>query len=456
MSPQERLATEELVVALLESPDMAYVAQALPKPNAAARGRPRVQPPWVMLLYGALMSVYRSANRTDLELGAPGVWDRVRILADARDLATGASPPTRDQYRYLRDLVAEDQKRLEDAKQAFRIGASETAVSLGLLVPARRKSWTTPELDDLLYGDGTVVPPLYRSGTGRRRDPTTGMEVDCRHDPDARTYTTGGGKRAYGLEYVTVLARGREPNQRIVLDYEWVPRQGREAGVLVSCLKRLGPLLPGAVGVIYDGALRGTHIERIQRGLGWLVICPVTAARVDPNGGRVERSVYFDTISHVISKKECRHELYCVGGRLVETDVDETGAPVVVGEPILDSIERRGTGPYRIYGVFTIKCPSRDLSVRLPAWQQAKDTKRGFSRAEHLRLIPPGSRNYLRIYPRRADAESSNRDLKRTLVDGRAHSLGHVRQEFDLLGWGLMVNAQARLLSLRRGALAAA
>jgi hypothetical protein len=42
---------------------------------------------------------------------------------------------------------------------------------------------------------------------------------------------------------------------------------------------------------------------------------------------------------------------------------------------------------------------------------------------------------------RRNDAESLNRGLEDTLYWGRAHSVGHVAQEADLLGFGLGLNA---------------
>ncbi len=45
-----------------------------------------------------------------------------------------------------------------------------------------------------------------------------------------------------------------------------------------------------------------------------------------------------------------------------------------------------------------------------------------------------------------ADSESVNRALEDTLYWQRAHSVGHVRQEVDLLGFGLIMSAltQAR------------
>lgn len=44
---------------------------------------------------------------------------------------------------------------------------------------------------------------------------------------------------------------------------------------------------------------------------------------------------------------------------------------------------------------------------------------------------------------RRGDAESGNRQLEDTLYINRAHSVGHLRQQLDLIGFGIMINAIA-------------
>jgi hypothetical protein len=58
-----------------------------------------------------------------------------------------------------------------------------------------------------------------------------------------------------------------------------------------------------------------------------------------------------------------------------------------------------------------------------------------------LRAIPPSDPDFTRLNRRRNDAESINRGPQDTLYLGRAHSVGHVAQEADLLGFGLGMNA---------------
>ena len=68
------------------------------------------------------------------------------------------------------------------------------------------------------------------------------------------------------------------------------------------------------------------------------------------------------------------------------------------------------------------------------------DTARKLNRTENLRPIPPTDPDFKRLYPRRNDAESINRDLDDTLYLRRAHSVGHARQHLNLIGYALVVN----------------
>jgi hypothetical protein len=58
---------------------------------------------------------------------------------------------------------------------------------------------------------------------------------------------------------------------------------GKEAQIGVHILGRLVPHLPGAKGLVWDGALRGTHLDQLMEQHGLLTINPITA----PTGGRV-------------------------------------------------------------------------------------------------------------------------------------------------------------------------
>jgi hypothetical protein len=79
--------------------------------------------------------------------------------------------------------------------------------------------------------------------------------------------------------------------------------------------------------------------------------------------------------------------------------------------------------------------------VRLHNTEQ--DTARKLNRTENVRPIAPTDPDFARLYPRRNDAESINRNLDDTLWVRPAHSLGHRRQTLNPLGYALMVNGLA-------------
>ena len=81
------------------------------------------------------------------------------------------------------------------------------------------------------------------------------------------------------------------------------------------------------------------------------------------------------------------------------------------------------------------------VTVRLHGTPQ--DSARKLNRTENVRPIAATDPDFARLYPRRNDAESINRNLDDTLWLRRAHSVGHNRQHLNLLGYALMVNGLA-------------
>jgi hypothetical protein len=69
--------------------------------------------------------------------------------------------------------------------------------------------------------------------------------------------------------------------------------------------------------------------------------------------------------------------------------------------------------------------------------------KSEYWRAENIRQIPPGDRDYQRLYGRREDSESINRSIDDHHYLRRAHSIGSQRQLFDLIAYARTVNALA-------------
>jgi hypothetical protein len=117
---------------------------------------------------------------------------------------------------------------------------------------------------------------------------------------------------------------------------------------------------------------------------------------------------------------------------------------------------RDKSGAYRWYNDYRL--PQRlgggIVTVRLHA--NNEDRTRRFNRTENVRPIPPSDPDFARLYARRNDAESINRNLEDTLFLGRAHSVGRLRQQVDLIGYALLVNGWTVLRHERRGRLPSA
>ena len=207
----------------------------------------------------------------------------------------------------------------------------------------------------------------------------------------------------------------------------------------------------GAQGVIYDTALRGTHHQRLLRDLGLLPVNRVTAAKAATKtprrkgGRRVEKSVHLEdkTITLPDGTQRTLH-LYAQGGALGIGELTDTG-DVAFTELARTRTHRNAdrNGRYRWYNDYRL--PERHGGGTLTVRLHGNDTDRArkLNRTENLRPIPASDPDFARLYPRRNDAESINRDLDDTLYLRRAHSVGHARQHLNLLGYALVVNAVA-------------
>ena len=73
--------------------------------------------------------------------------------------------------------------------------------------------------------------------------------------------------------------------------------------------------------------------------------------------------------------------------------------------------------------------------------QDEAHRKRRFKPDRERSADPSLGPDFPRLYGRRNDSESLNRSLEDTLFLGRAHSLGWRRQQVEMLGWAVMINA---------------
>jgi hypothetical protein len=447
----------ERIEALLANPALYRLAEVVPDADRTHGGRKRDYPPFMWLLYEALISVYGSARRVDAELAHPIVWKLIRSTVRARfsrhvEAQLPHRPMRRHHYLYARNRYLTDPQVLAALGALHRELAAAQARDLGLMDPEGPGSWTHPHLSRMLHADGKVITPLFRAQPGDRRlDCTTGELVPSRFEPDAALHFEGDGNAAWGTKFVLVAARTDDVHGRIILDVDWVPTPGGEARSAVECFTRLAPSVPGAQGVIYDTALRGVHHQHLLRELGWLTINRVTAAKAavtNPRrrgGRRVEKNVHLEDKPIALADGTIRTlQLFAQGGALGIAELTDTGDLAFEALPRLRTHRNRdASGKYRWYNDYQLaqRYEHQTITVRLHG--NDEDAARKLNRTENLRPIPPGDSDFERLFPRRNDAESINRHLDDTLWLGRAHSIGHARQLLNLLGFALTVNSLA-------------
>jgi hypothetical protein len=304
----------------------------------------------------------------------------------------------------------------------------------------------------MLHADGKVITPLFKAKPGENRvDRTTGEIRPARTEPDAALHFQGDGETAWGTKFVLVAARSEAVHGRIILDVAWVPAHGGEARTAMDCFERLAPLVPGAQGVIYDTALRGVHHQRLLRELGLVPVNRVTAAKAGVqqprrrDGRRVEKSVRLETKTSRLSDGTQRTiELYARGGAVGIGELTDRGELTFTPlRRVRTHRNRDRAGTFRWYNDYRLPDHLGAGIVTVRLHTNASDSARKLNRTENVRVIPPGDDDFDRLYARRNDAESINRNLDDTLWLGRAHSVGHRRQLLNLLGYALMVNGLA-------------
>jgi hypothetical protein len=201
----------------------------------------------------------------------------------------------RHHYLYGRTTWLTRLDVLDNLRRLHQRAAIGQARTLGLLDPRGPGSHTHPDLSRMLYADGKVLTPLFRAQPGDTRlNPTTGELRPLRAEPDGALHFEGTGETAWGVKFVLVAVRSENVHGRIILDTAWVPNPGGEAATAIDSFTQLAPLCPGALGVIYDTALRGTHHQRLLRDLGLLPVNRVTAAKArdpKPQGRPTRREV---------------------------------------------------------------------------------------------------------------------------------------------------------------------
>jgi len=460
------MGTLDRLHAVLSSPSLYRVAAGLEHDHPV--GRPSEHPPYVLLQFAALARLSRSGIRTEVDLAQPAIWEFARHTIHATITALGLElplpgprPPKWDHWRWFRDQHLATDEGLAALARVYPQVAVDLARSIGQLDPHGPGSLTHPDASRAVYGDGTIVRPIYQPPEAVRvtndDDTTTVLYPDRhgvlhdsptgRYDPDLREHHGHRGP-VLGHGYVAFHTRGTHPYQRVVLAIDHIPAPGAEASTAVRLLGDVARhARAGIQAVIYDGAFHGVHIDEVMTRYGYVVISKIPTGQDVPGateavrtpGGRLAKSYPLGAVSHALPTGACTHPLAAIGGRVVQIDLDERGDPVVVATPRRGPIKRvrRTDGRYHFNLGYDIACPYGDFTT----WLAPHGRDGDYSRPENLRLIPDDDADAQGLRGLRSDAEAFHSNLKRTLIVDRAMSLGWRRGLLDVYAYALLNNA---------------
>lgn len=401
---------------------------------AGLNRRKRNHPLAMHLAFGAMARLYRSGNRLDAEMLCGDNWARVverynkgaALHPSGVEMSPNAPVLLADTYRHVRDLLARDE-HLETLQLAFTHHSVALANGIGLLLP-HGGSRTRPHPSRTIYGDGTVVRPLYnRAEKGRQ-------------DPDAEEHTRHDGQ-IYGNDLVAIAARGPLAHQRVILAVGRVQERGREADEAIRLIRQVHAVAGDAIqAVVYDGAFRGVHHETLMTELGLIVVNKVHASKRDEER-RTHRQVPLGQWTHAVRKRSCTHTLVAWNGSVFDASFDDGGA-LVLSEPLARKQVRRyerGAYGWRFSLGVTVTCPKEEFVAWISPHRQPSE--RGHGRSDQLRLVPESDPHFQTLYGLRNDSESINSSYKRTLIADRAAARGWRRQVLDFASWGILVNS---------------
>lgn len=461
----------------LESMDAALtaphaVAMFARLPSAKDTGRSRDYPESVYLGFELVKAVFRSARRTEHNLGDEQIWHRFldalikAVPSDRRlkALRNSEQAPIRA-YHYRHAARTWLQEVQEDLKEAFRDAAAELAQQLGQCTVDGPSTPNRPQLSGATKWDGHVMKPLHT----RRKvvDQETGEVTEVLGDADADDFKTGAGWK-HGLEFVYGLTGGNGTEwSQVVVDFDWVSKHGLEVATAEKRMVAVKERLPGMDAVLYDAAMSGEVIGRLSGDLGLAVVSPVSAAKAATDDKpRVEKSKFIRTYTHQHNGRDCRHSMYYYGGRIVETgkragdgslpvrELRYLGARRKVNEAEFDrrEAEKNGTPStrrarrggrdvpaYQWYAEYEMQCGDHVDIVRERTLTDLTLDK--INRSENVRQVPPGTCLYKELYPHRSSIEGFNSWADGRFWLRRARCKGADRQQLEQLGMLCLYNA---------------
>lgn len=441
------LSSWKQIEALVADERLVALADSIQVHDWRDGGRPRHYPQYCLLLMNSIRHIFGGSLTKACRELAGERWLDLRGLIAAQyptrpDLFPRREAPRPHHFLHYRNTYLQNEAGKELLRQALRRQGIANAKEFGLFDCASG-SWQHPCGTQCVLGDGKVVTSASRYLPGDTViDRLTGEIRRRRIDPDARFHKEGGRRSLKSGHKFTVLsARGADYFQLAILDIAENPA-GSELDAVLPALEALSMELPIRA-LIYDGAIRGTHIQRLFRETGILTVAPVAPKRAASDGvKRVDHELNLGGHRGVRDDGTERDvHVWAVGGKPVEAVLDDSGQRVYLDLERIKLEPRGSRGKYRLGGVYRTHDGAH---VRLRIDENDADRARKVSRAEHLRVFPQGSSDYDRLYPLRASAESLNRQLEDSCWQKRANVWGADRVFVDLIGFGFLQNSIAR------------
>ncbi|MFI1734066.1 hypothetical protein ACH40E_33610 [Streptomyces acidicola] len=458
LTDRDQRTRDDRIDDCLNYPLIYELAELLPPPSAV--GCPRGYPPVTYLLIAAMMTVTGS-KRSALGTLSPKQWRSVRSAVRRHAgrraaILLPAEAPSRHQYLYAENkLLAPSFDLLQERFEDYAV---QQALAQGLFPTNSPRNWARPERRQLLAGDATVPKAPSKAERAETDDTTTGEIRTHRVDPAARLYYENGEDKktvVRGTKWFFASARDDGYWQRVILTVQHVAggEYEDEAAIAVRSFARLHAQLPGAMGVVYDGAFRGVHRDVLAR-RGLLV--------VNKQHGSVIPRAY-----ELLRPGRCRHDLWCDQGRVAERILLDDGTSHLLPVPVIRLEHREGVNKSRWYHLLRIDCRYGPHTHRVPVGitttsadralcdsttgkRIPNDTERDFHRAEYLQQIPEATRAHQLVYPYRSDAESLHNQLDQSMWNKRMISYGLDRQKVFMLGFVLAQNATSHRMHLER------
>lgn len=487
-----RKSPYQQIEALAEWDALHEVAEAVPLWQPGDLGRPPLFPPVVLLLYEITRWVVGSEAEADACFRDPHLWEPIRRTMAKRyplykGLRRGQPSPNRHHWRHgsfgsLRDALDELLTRFRDTSAAL-------ATRVGLIDPALG-SLSHPAPENVVFGDGTVIPARYKARPGTFQvDPETGELTERRYDPDANWYARKNytdseetadddargndhGSDVVDPEESATTVRGtlfgfvgaRIPSDRddahefeqVILDV-FECNDGREAEAGLRSISEVCSRLPDVQGVAWDKAMRGTHIDEIYR-VGLVPVVKVAKAKGGkPRNARIQTATARRSDTTTVDV-----EIWAINGAasiLAIAQGEEIPVMLTRGQT-RKRVKNDRTRWYQEYRIPDDPLVARnlrgaELMIRL-------DTTAGdrgkLNRADVLRQITQGDGDWDRLHGVRNAAESVNSWIKSKLPNKRGPAVGRDRQHLALVCGALYHNflAEQAAYASRAGPLATA